>query len=79
MKRVFAIITLLFISIAASCASNQNNSNENVHNATVSNASSQTAVTNTPKPTDIPSYTISYFENGNTVNTNEPEALTKDG
>lgn len=83
MKQVLTIITFLFIFILTSCVSNQNNSNENIHNATVSNAISPTAVPNTLKPTDIPSYTISYFENGNIeeplLNTNEPEALTKDG
>jgi len=83
MKRVLAIITFLFIFISTSCSTNQYSSNENVHNATVNNAISPTAVTNTPKPTDIPSYTISCFENGNIeeplLNTIEPEALTKDG
>jgi hypothetical protein len=82
MKRVLAIITFLFIFISTSCASNQNSSNENIHNATVSNAISPTAVPNTSKPTDVPSYTISYFENGTiepSENEVEPEALIKDG
>lgn len=83
MKRVLTIIAFLFIFILTSCGTNQNKSNENVHNATVSNPISLTTVPNTPKSTDIPRYSISYFENGNIeeplLHTNEPEALTKDG
>ena len=77
MKRVLTIIAFLFIFILTSCGTNQNKSNENVHNATVSNPISLTTVPNTPKSTDIPRYSISYFENGNIeeplLHTNEPE------
>jgi hypothetical protein len=82
MKRVLAIITFLFIFILTSCASNPNNSNEYAHKTPVSNTISPTAAPNTTKLTDVPSNTISYFENGNIEpleNTIVPEALTKDG
>lgn len=83
MKRVLALITILFIFFSTSCGSKQNNSNENVYYSTVSNTISPTTVPDTSKPTDLSSYTISYFENGNMEeplqNAIEPEALSKDG